>query len=166
MLNLLDSHDTARFITDASGEKRRLELATVFQYTYLGIPYIYYGDEVGLGGGNDPDCRRCMLWNKEEQDTNLFKHFKWLAKIRREHREFVDGEFNTLLAKHQFLIYERVLKQERSIVIINNSEDEKLTYQLEEGTYCNLRNGEVIEGTKELVVEPMDFIILSDQNNL
>lgn len=160
MLNLLDSHDTARFVTDAFGQKRRLELATVFQYTYLGIPYIYYGDEVGLEGGNDPDCRRCMIWDKEEQDTKLFEHFKWLASIRREHKEFVDGEFNTLLAKQQFLVYERVLKQEKSIVFLNNSEEEKLIYQLEEGTYCNLRNGEVIEGGKELIVESMDFMVL------
>ncbi|WP_310605364.1 glycoside hydrolase family 13 protein [Anaerosporobacter sp.] len=164
MLNLLDSHDTARFVTDASGQKGRLKLATVFQYTYLGIPYIYYGDEVGLEGGNDPDCRRCMIWEEERQDQNLFEHFKWLAKVRREHKEFVDGEFHTLLAKEQFLVYERVLGQERSIVLINNSENEKLSYQLPKGTYENLLTGVVMEADRELTVEPMDFVILHMQN--
>lgn len=166
MLNLLDSHDTARFITDASDQKKRLVLASVFQFTYLGVPYIYYGDEVGLEGGNDPDCRRCMIWDKQEQDRKLFNHFKWLAKIRREHKELVDGDFNILLAEQQFLVYERVLKQERSLILINNSDNEKLTYKLEEGTFHNLLNGKIIEGAKELKIEPMDYIILYTQNTI
>ena len=52
--NLLDSHDTARFLTEARGETVRLKLAMAFQFTYVGVPYIYYGDEVGIDGGHDP----------------------------------------------------------------------------------------------------------------
>ncbi|MBN2416310.1 alpha amylase N-terminal ig-like domain-containing protein [bacterium] len=58
MMNLIDSHDTVRFLTQAGGDIRRLELAVLFQMTYVGIPQIYYGDEVALQGGKDPDNRR------------------------------------------------------------------------------------------------------------
>ena len=54
MLNLLDSHDMARFLTLARGDKSALRLATLFQMTYPGAPSIYYGDEIGLAGGHDP----------------------------------------------------------------------------------------------------------------
>lgn len=62
--NLLDSHDTSRFLTESRGETDRLKLAIAFQFTYIGTPYIYYGDEIGLDGGHDPYCRRCMIWDE------------------------------------------------------------------------------------------------------
>ncbi|WP_167958923.1 glycoside hydrolase family 13 protein [Anaerosporobacter faecicola] len=164
MLNLLDSHDTARFVTDASGKKNRLQLATVFQYTYLGIPYIYYGDEVGLEGGNDPDCRRCMIWDKEEQDTKLHEHFIWLAKIRKEHKALVDGEFQLLYAKDNCLAYRRYLANEQILVLLNNKEDQTYTYDLPEGSFRDLRTGEVITGGQTWNVEPMGFAVLDKIN--
>jgi len=54
LMNLIDSHDTARFLNDAGGDKSKLKLAALFQMTYPGAPTIYYGDEVGVTGGNDP----------------------------------------------------------------------------------------------------------------
>ena len=54
MLNLLDSHDMARFLTLARGDETALKLATLFQMTYPGAPSIYYGDEIGLSGAHDP----------------------------------------------------------------------------------------------------------------
>ena len=57
MLNLLDSHDMARFVTLANGDRSALRLATLFQMTYPGAPSIYYGDEIGMAGGHDPANR-------------------------------------------------------------------------------------------------------------
>ena len=64
MLNLLGSHDTARPMTVAKGDVATLQLMTAMQFTFEGAPCIYYGDEIGLEGGKDPDCRRCYPWNK------------------------------------------------------------------------------------------------------
>lgn len=58
LFNLLGSHDTERFLTACQGQVPKFALAVAFQLTYQGAPLIYYGDEVGLRGGNDPDCRR------------------------------------------------------------------------------------------------------------
>ena len=60
--NLLGSHDTERFLTLCKGDTARMKLAVLFQMTYLGAPMVYYGDEIGMEGGRDPDCRRTMAW--------------------------------------------------------------------------------------------------------
>ena len=62
-MNLLDSHDTARFLS-ITGSKAALRLATLFQMTYPGAPCVYYGNEIGMEGRKDPDCRRTFNWNE------------------------------------------------------------------------------------------------------
>ncbi|MCW2955309.1 MAG: cyclomaltodextrinase [Thermoleophilia bacterium] len=62
MFNLLDSHDTPRFITEAGGDWYRQRPAAIFQMTYVGAPVIYYGDEIAMEGAKDPDSRRGMEW--------------------------------------------------------------------------------------------------------
>ncbi|MCW2924077.1 MAG: alpha-glycosidase [Thermoleophilia bacterium] len=62
MFNILDSHDTERFITQAGGDWYRQRPAAIFQMTYIGAPVVYYGDEIGMEGGKDPDSRRAMEW--------------------------------------------------------------------------------------------------------
>ena len=62
MFNILDSHDTPRFITEAHGDWYRLRPAAIFQMTYVGAPVIYYGDELGMEGAADPDSRRTFPW--------------------------------------------------------------------------------------------------------
>ena len=64
-LNLLDSHDTARFIYQASGDLEALRLAILFLMTMPGAPCLYYGTEIGMDGGPDPDCRRAFPWDPQ-----------------------------------------------------------------------------------------------------
>ena len=61
--NILDSHDTPRFITQAGGDWYRQRPAAIFQMTYVGAPVVYYGDELGMEGEKDPDSRRAMDWD-------------------------------------------------------------------------------------------------------
>ena len=63
MYNCLGSHDTARFLTEACGQSWRLRLAMAFQMCFPGSPAIYYGDECGMTGENDPGCRAGMVWD-------------------------------------------------------------------------------------------------------
>ncbi len=69
--NLLGSHDTERFLTSCGGNVNRMKLAVLFQAMYVGAPMIYYGDEVGMMGGNDPGSRGTMVWDPSKQRQDL-----------------------------------------------------------------------------------------------
>jgi glycosidase len=62
MLNMLDSHDTARLLTVAGGDENLALQALAFTFLQTGMPCLYYGTEMGMAGENDPDCRRPMDW--------------------------------------------------------------------------------------------------------
>lgn len=83
VMNILDSHDTIRILNKLTGSKRKVKLAFAILYLLSGLPTIYYGDEVGLEGGRDPDDRRCFPWGKE--DKELLTFFKKLGDFRVKH---------------------------------------------------------------------------------
>jgi cyclomaltodextrinase len=70
-LNLLDSHDTPRVLSILGNDREGLELAVLLQATLPGAPCIYYGDEVGVEGGIDPDSRRAFPWDPDRWDHRL-----------------------------------------------------------------------------------------------
>ncbi len=92
MWNLIDSHDTARFLHICNDNKKKQHLAAAFQLLLPGMPMIYYGDEYAMPGANDPDCRRGMYWDEEYQDKEMFKWYKQLLKVRKTHACIVEGE--------------------------------------------------------------------------
>ncbi len=81
--NLLGSHDTARLLTLCGGNTQKMKLAALFQLTFPGVPCIYYGDEVGIDGGYDPDCRKCMEWDPAKQDAGLLSFFREAIALRK-----------------------------------------------------------------------------------
>ena len=83
MWNLLGSHDTARALRRCGEDKRKMMLMAAMQLLQPGMPFIYYGDEVGMTGGHDPDCRRGMLWDEKRQDQQLLAYYKRLIAIRK-----------------------------------------------------------------------------------
>lgn len=123
MWNLIDSHDTVRFLTDSKGELSRLRLASAFQFLYIGIPYIYYGDEVGLDGGHDPFCRRCMEWDEKKMDWNLHKHYKGLIALRKGSPAFSRGSFRELKRLERGILFQRQYKDETYWCAFNNSDE-------------------------------------------
>ncbi len=139
MYNLLGSHDTPRFLTLCRGDVRKAKLTILFQMSFPGTPAIYYGDEVGLVGGGDPDCRRTMIWNCDEWNMKLFSFYKEIIKIRRKHPALVLGDFNVILKdeKKKLYGYRRTLCNEEIITIINNSK-EKAEIQLKVDNECRL----------------------------
>ena len=84
MLNLLGSHDTHRFLTRVGGDGQRLRTAAAIMFFYPGIPCVYYGDEIGMEGGYDPDCRRCFDWNRESWDQETHSLIKQLIRWKKE----------------------------------------------------------------------------------
>ncbi|WIM40703.1 alpha-glycosidase [Paenibacillus sp. PK4536] len=123
--NLLDSHDTARALTLAKGNKDRLKLAVTFQMTYSGTPCIYYGDEFGMEGDNDPDCRRCMIWDEKDQDLELFAFYQQLIALRKQYPALRQGTFKFLHAKegNNGLIYERSDDKDTFVIAMNSSSE-------------------------------------------
>lgn len=81
-LNLLDSHDMPRFLTCCNGNTSSLKLAWLFTCCLPGAPCVYYGDEVGLDGRHDPDCRKGFPWNQADWDQTLFDWYKACIQIR------------------------------------------------------------------------------------
>ncbi|MEL6216822.1 MAG: glycoside hydrolase family 13 protein, partial [Pseudomonadota bacterium] len=97
-LNLLASHDTARLLTLVGGDRASVELATLLLLTFPGAPCIYYGDEVGLAGGNDPDCRRGFP-SEERWDRELLACHRQLIALRHQYPALQTGEYRTLHAE-------------------------------------------------------------------
>lgn len=119
------------------------KLMAIFKFTYVGAPYIYYGEEVGMWGANDPDCRKPMIWDdieyederylpdqslkpsvdKVKQDKNLFKHYQALINIRNENEVLQTGEVKTILADDENNIYafSRFNSEDEIIIVLNNN---------------------------------------------
>lgn len=130
LLNLLDSHDTARILRHCNENKNKMKLAVLFQMTYPGVPMILYGDELGLTGGDDPDSRRCMPWNSNVSDYNLHDFYKKLITLRKENEVLQKGSYQSFRIDEAKNIYsfKRVLNSKEIIVIINNN-PEKRTFK-------------------------------------
>lgn len=121
--NLLDCHDTLRFLTMCGGDVRKLLLALTFLFTYTGAPCIYYGTEIGMEGGEDPDCRRTFPWNRDEWNVEVNRYTKKLIQLRRELEALRRGSFAWLECESKVIVYERKLPNQRIIVILNNNEE-------------------------------------------
>ena len=98
MWNLIDSHDTARFLHLCHDNKKKQHLAAAFQLLLPGMPMVYYGDEYAMPGANDPDCRRGMYWDEEYQDKEMYNWYKKLMQVRKTHACIVEGEMIETIA--------------------------------------------------------------------
>lgn len=94
MWNLVGSHDTPRVATVFRGDGERVRAALTVIFTFPGLPLVYYGDEVGLRGRNDPDCRRTFPWEDETGwDRDTLAHVQRLARTRRDSPALQEGGF-------------------------------------------------------------------------
>ena len=120
--NLLGSHDTPRYRTLVGGDTQRVKLSVLFQMTYVGAPCIYYGDEIGIEGGSDPDCRRAMPWNEDLWDLDLLRYVQRSTAIRRRFRSLRTGDYQRLYASDGIYAFGRRSGDETVVVALNNSE--------------------------------------------
>jgi cyclomaltodextrinase len=117
----LDSHDTERFKTSVNGSVEKLKLAFLFQMAFLGAPAIYYGDEIGLEGGKDPDSRRAFPWKKSTWDHDLREWVKTLITLRKRIPCLRRGDFRGLSAEDDSYIFSRNLGEDKVLVVLNTS---------------------------------------------
>jgi len=122
MFNQLDSHDTARFKSLLGKDVARLPLAVTWLFTWPGVPCIYYGDEVGLDGNNDPFCRKTFPWEAERQDKGLFTLYQRLIKLRKQSQALRYGGCQVVYAHDNVVVFMRVYNQQRVLVAINRGD--------------------------------------------
>ncbi|MFH2103841.1 MAG: glycoside hydrolase family 13 protein [Chloroflexota bacterium] len=119
--NLLDSHDTPRFITSAQGDSSALRLGLLFLFTFPGAPCIYYGTEIGLDGGKDPDCRKAFPWDCTRWDLSLLEFTRSLTALRHQQPALRRGSFQRLYATDEVYAFGRKLDPDALVVIINTA---------------------------------------------
>ncbi|AOZ92493.1 glycoside hydrolase family 13 protein [Paenibacillus crassostreae] len=164
--NLLDSHDTARLITLCKDDQRKMKLATTFMLTFSGTPCIYYGDEVGITGGQDPDCRKCMEWDPKKQDQELFKFYQELIKLRLDHRALRTGKFTFLASEagQTTLAYAREDDQEKFVILMNNdSKAQSIKIDIEDTQFMDVHSSKTYafkNGSLNVKLLPYESIIL------
>ena len=96
-MNLLDSHDVSRFLSVCGGDKRRYRLAVLFLMTFVGMPMLFYGDELGIEGVAELDYRSPMPWGGG--DTQLSDFVRRAIALRHERSELRHGDFRVISAR-------------------------------------------------------------------
>ncbi|MCW3091468.1 MAG: alpha-amylase [Ferruginibacter sp.] len=165
-----------------SVQLQKQKLIAAFQILYLGSPMIYYGDECGMWGANDPDCRKPMLWPEKKYDAETFnpdqtRHdpdavafnselFAWYKKIIALHKQYKSirlGSFSTLLIDDTQKVYafSRQYNGEKIIVIVNRGK-KPVSFApafLQNVPYKEVNSKRIL---RQVTVKPMDLVILSN----
>ncbi len=124
MYNLLGSHDVERYLTLLGGNVAKAKLGYLFTMTYPGAPAIYYGDEIGLLGGPDPDCRRTFEWEESRWNLPLRDWIKRLIHIRKTRVSLRRGDYQVISSNNELgaFAYSRRTDYENTLVAINISD--------------------------------------------
>ena len=161
------------------------KLFAILQMTYVGAPMIYYGDEVGMWGANDPDCRKPMVWedmvyedeatsfdgtprevaDKVEVNRDLLAHYKKLVALRKELPALRRGTFETVIVEdeHQLYGFRRQLGEEEVLVVLNNSPEAQSALIRSDGQWTDRWNGGEIssnEGSLTIELAPRGASVL------
>jgi cyclomaltodextrinase len=117
--NLLGSHDAPRLRTVLGGDPARVRLAILLQATLGGAPCLYYGDEIGLSGGNDPDCRGAFPWDETSWEPGLRESVRALFRLRSAEPALRDGPLTVVGTTDSAMAYERGAGAARFVVAVN-----------------------------------------------
>jgi alpha-glucosidase len=151
--NLLDSHDTPRVLSQLGEDVARMGLAVALLFTYPGVPCIYYGDEIGMVGADDPDNRRCMIWDKSTWNGDFRAYFQRLIHLRRSSPALSHGGFKLLYSAGDTLAFLREAPEERLLIVARRATDDLAALPvraaaLPDGTHLH----ELLTGAESVVV--------------
>lgn len=159
--NVLGSHDTPRIQTVIGEDETLARIAAALLFTFPGTPSVYYGDEIGMTGGSDPDCRRCMTWDEQEWNPGRRQLYQRFIRLRRSSPALRHGGFQILYAAGETLAFMREAPEERLIIVARRTADGLEALPVRHG---GLRDGlilqEVIFGAETVVAQGM--LLLSD----
>jgi glycosidase len=126
--NLLGSHDPPRILTLSKQNIDKVKLQMIVQFTTGGTPCIYYGDEISITGGQDPGCRKCMIWDERKQDKDMFTLTQKLIKLRKQHKSLrTNHHFSSILASddENIICYHENDVVNEFLLFINNNAQQK-----------------------------------------
>lgn len=168
--NLLDSHDTARFLSILGGDIALMRAAVTLLFTYIGAPSVYYGDEIGMEGGNDPDCRRTFPWDSTEWNHLLHDHYRRMIRLRKTHPALRRGDIHTLYAGEHSFVFARTLASDAVITALNRHPTKARTMVLpiwQTGSLANRftdpetrEKFEVVKGEIQITIPPKTARVL------
>jgi glycosidase len=126
---MISSHDSVRALTTYEEDINKMKMALSLQFTLPGVPMTYYGDEIGMVGGEDPENRAPMIWEKEKWNLEILEHRKSLVNLRKERAEFTHGKTLELSqgSDSGVVAYLRYLPDhpdQFSLIVINPKEEE------------------------------------------
>ncbi len=124
--NLLGTHDTARIAHVTHGDPQLTRLAVALLLTYVGVPCVYYGDEIGLSD----DARACMNWDRSTWDHDLRTFYQKLIDLRKTSSALIDGGFQVLLIEENTFAYLRDSDRDRIIVVAQRGSTNRLAGSL------------------------------------
>jgi len=146
LLNQVDSHDTPRILSMLDNHVKRLKNAILFQFSYVGMPCVYYGDEIGMEGLQDPDNRRCYVWDNEFIKPDVFAFYQEVIALRKNETLLQTGDFRFIDSHPQLLVYERYTGTDTIQFIINPN------------------NGQVIDKDFGFTLEPHEMHVIKNIN--
>jgi neopullulanase len=158
-LNLLDSHDMPRFLSCVNGDKDSLKLAWLFMFTLPGAPCIYYGDEVGLDGGHDPECRKSFPWDEGKWDKDLLAYAKACIALRKKHPALRRGKYERILAEDDVMAFSRTCDSEKVLAAFNASAAQR-TIELPAGKSPVILLGRPIISGNRVTIPPRSGIVI------
>jgi cyclomaltodextrinase / maltogenic alpha-amylase / neopullulanase len=164
-LNLLDSHDTPRFLSCASGDKNALKLAWLFMFAFPGAPCVYYGDEIGLDGEHDPDCRKAFPWEESRWNKDLLSCVKELIALRKQNPALCRGDYGRLWSVNGTYVFSRSLDGNKFVIALNTSDTVQEASVIFPGSQPSVIFGEatvtsVADGRLNLQIPPRSGAIL------
>jgi alpha-glucosidase len=128
---------------------RKAEIgAAVLQFTMIGTPSIYYGDEAEIGGWTETieGCRFPMPWSRDIESTEMYRIYHTLIRARNEHPALTDGGMTYLYADGPVIAFARLGKDEAVVTVVSSSKnEERVTLPLD------LIGAEYVPGTKDVL---------------
>ena len=141
-------------------------MGLVFLFTYIGVPSIYYGDEIWLEGGRDLDCRRCVIWDKTKWNQPLLNIYKRLIRIRKTSKALEKGSFRTIHLHKNILCFTRQYRNEVILTILNNdSSSELVNIQLGNIGLMNTTMFDLLELSSAQITEGILTLQVSDYSS-
>ncbi len=120
----LGSHDTERLLTVLDNNIDKVKLAFLFQFAYPGAPAVYYGDEIGLTGGKDPQCRGAFSWDQATWKSEIRGWVQCLISQRKRQTAMRRGNYQRIFTddRKRCYAFARTLGDEKILVVMNASE--------------------------------------------
>lgn len=160
MFNLLDSHDTERILTTAQGDIQLVKSALAFLFLQRGTPCIYYGTELELGGGMDPDCRRVMPWDRVSNDNDMLNFMKNLIQLRKDVADIIQhGKFTLEEIAADVLALEWEHDHQAIRAVFNQSKE---NYLLDRDSADLVSHCQTDD--QQLVILPKGFVVYCDES--